>query len=175
MSQIRIVLILAIAPFAGLAQGGATLVGTGYGVPYWVTVAPGQIVQLQVTGLTTVLLAPVRATGLPLPLELSGISATLTQDYWYKESVFPVPILAIEQASYCAEYPYPGNCRITLITVQVPTEVDPLLWYENEPNSWITISENGSRRQFQVQAAMANVHVVGCPLGPCVTHADGKR
>jgi uncharacterized protein (TIGR03437 family) len=62
---------------------------------------------------------------------------------------------------------------VTLITVQIPTEAEPLLWYETEPYTWLTITENGNSRQFQITAVMASVHVVGCPLGPCVTHADG--
>ena len=139
-----------------------------------VIVAPGQVITLQVTGLKTVLNGPVQATGLPLPFELAGTSATLTQDHHpATETVLRVPILALEQMSLCAEYPYPADCRVTLITVQIPTEAEPLLWYEIEPTTWLTISENGNSRQFQITASMASVQVIGCPIGPCVTHEDG--
>ena len=55
---------------------GPTLAGTGYSNPSIIRVAPGQITTLFVTGLKTVLSQPVKATSLPLPTTLAGISVT---------------------------------------------------------------------------------------------------
>ena len=61
-----------------IGQTAPTLVGAGYATPS-LTVAPGEIVTLQVTGLNTVLPSPVTAQQAPLPTQLAGISATLNQ------------------------------------------------------------------------------------------------
>jgi uncharacterized protein (TIGR03437 family) len=166
-------LLLVLTPLLSIAQNAPTLVGAGYALPQ-ITVAPGQIVKLQVTGLKTVLNEPIQATGLPLPLELAGVSVTLKQDrHLAAETVLKAPLVSLEQTSFCADYPYPPDCRVTLITVQIPMEAEPLLWYENEPITSITISENGNDRTFRITTSMASAHVVACPLGPCVAHSDG--
>ena len=65
--------------FWALGQSGPTVAGVGYSVPF-PTVAPGQVVRLQVTGLKTVLLPSLlTATTTPLPTVLGGISVTITQ------------------------------------------------------------------------------------------------
>lgn len=70
--------LLLVALSQALGQSGPTIVGTAYpldqGFP-----APGQVVTLQVTGLKTVLAAPVHANIVPLPLVLSGISVKVNQ------------------------------------------------------------------------------------------------
>src|ERR1039458_5995002 len=127
-------IIMSLAPMFGQ---GPTLVGAGYANPTQVQVAPGQVATLFVSGLNTVLTKPQRATSLPLPNSLAGISVTINQSS-LKQSV-AVPLLAVEQLNACgiappAPPPSPTStpssvapeCLLTAITLQIPYELTPL-------------------------------------------------
>ena len=86
-------------------QVGPTLVSAAYTLRSSGTVAPGQIVRLQVTGVQTVLSTPVKASHVPLPTALAGISVTLTQTTHGEVASMPVPLLSIQQTNRC----YPSS------------------------------------------------------------------
>lgn len=192
---IRAVFLLVYANAYG--QTGPTLVGTGYGLPATIRVAPGQITTLFVTGLKTVLSSQqVKATTLPLPSTLSGISVTLSESNFGPQSM-PVPLLSIQQNSACedaATPPAPSgpgpDCLITAITVQIPFELVPP--DDSVPDMFATptevvVSENGNpSKAFRIVPVIDNIHVLNmCDtflLGPVdprnfcnavVTHGDG--
>ena len=81
-------------PLGATGQTGPTLIGAGYNLPTTLKLAPGQITTLSLTGLKTVLPSGfVKATTVPLPTTLAGISVTLNPNS-YTES--PVPLLSIQ-------------------------------------------------------------------------------
>src|ERR1039458_9238157 len=113
---------------------GMTLTGSGYASPTTIRVSPGQITTFFVSGLNTVLTKPQRATSLPLPNSLAGISVTINQSS-LKQSV-AVPLLAVEQLNACGIAPpapppsptstpstVPQECLLTAITLQIPYEL----------------------------------------------------
>lgn len=170
-----------------LSGQGSTLAGTGYANPSIMRVAPGQITTLFVTGLKTVLPSqPVRATSLPLPATLAGISITLSQNGRQPSTI---PLLSVQQIPICSNGdvapPQSGvtpDCLITAITVQIPFEL--LLPSEGAASAELAVNENGSlSKGFRVFAVSANLHVLNwCdafpsePLNICggvATHGDG--
>src|ERR1017187_2388107 len=74
---------------------GPTLVGAGYTNPTQVQVAPGQITTFFVSGLSLGTAKPQKATTLPLPNSLAGVSVTINQSS-PKQSL-PAPLLAVQQ------------------------------------------------------------------------------
>jgi uncharacterized protein (TIGR03437 family) len=172
------VLLIAVLPQA-IGQTGRTLVGAGYAIPTF-TVAPGEIVTLQATGLNTVLFSPVTARQVPLPTELAGISVTLHQ-YLHQGAVqslsMLLPLLSIQQKNNCSplESTTP-DCLVTYITGQIPFEMEAAV-----SDSFVTdlvISDNGGKsKAFSVNPNPVNVHVLtSCSsmnTAVCVTHADG--
>ncbi|HXB67279.1 MAG TPA: hypothetical protein VNY05_03500 [Candidatus Acidoferrales bacterium] len=162
------------------------LAGTGYSNPSIIRVAPGQITTLFVTGLKTVLPSqPVRATSLPLPATLAGISITLSQN---GQQPSPIPLLSVQQMPICSDGdvapPQSGvtpDCLITAITVQIPFE---LLLPPEGPTAALAVNENGSlSKGFRVFSVSANLHVLNwCDAFPperlnicggVATHGDG--
>src|ERR1035441_10360033 len=143
-------IIMSLAPMFGQ---GPTLVGAGYANPTQVQVAPGQVATLFVSGLKSVLSQPLRATSLPLPNSLGGISVTVSQ---LSGPSYPVPLLAVQQMPVCGNAgapppPSPSSptpeCVITAITVQIPYELVPLqLGSDNSinPSVNVVVTENGS-------------------------------
>jgi uncharacterized protein (TIGR03437 family) len=145
-----------------------------------VSVAPGQIVTLQFTGLKTILpLGIATASTIPLPFTLSGISVTIDQGDG-GAIIEPFPLLAIFQANYCASSaPSPGCVNnVTYITVQIPFELSftlPTLWGISENNG---ADESGP---FDLNPVSDNIHIVttcdkGASFTNCqavVAHADG--
>jgi hypothetical protein len=107
---------------------GITLSGTVYADPSSIKLAPGQITTLFVTGLKTVLSSqPVKATIVPLPTTLAGISVALNQP---GNQPTPVPLLSVQQVSVCSNgsvtSPASGltaDCLITAITIQIPFDL----------------------------------------------------
>ena len=165
---------------------GPTLAGAGYSNPSIVRVAPGQIATLFVTGLKTVLSSqPVKATSLPLPTRLAGISITLSQN---GQQPSPIPLLSVQQMPICSNAdvaPPPSgvtpDCVITAITVQIPFE---LLLPPEGATAELGVSENGSvSKGFRVLPVSTNLHILnGCDAFPperlntcdgVVTHGDG--
>src|SRR5215813_6411869 len=79
MSRILVSLLAILSSGLSFAQTAPTLVGSGYGLPGYLTIAPGQILTLQVAGLKAILSSPVKADKAPLPASLAGISVTVDQ------------------------------------------------------------------------------------------------
>src|ERR1019366_2832002 len=128
------------APLFG--QRSLTLVGSvpGFSVPLGfapapnysavnrISLAPGQIMTLQVTGLKTVLPVGqiIRATTLPLPTTLLGISVTISQVVRGGTNVIePAPVVALSQVNYCSSSATAGGCvnNVTYVTAQIPFEL----------------------------------------------------
>jgi uncharacterized protein (TIGR03437 family) len=161
-------------------QTHPTLVGTGYAVPT-LTVAPGEIVTLQVTGLSAVLSSAVSAQQIPLPTQLAGISVTLNQ-YLHQGALLSLsmslPLLSIQQANNCSApvTTTTPDCLVSFITGQIPFEMTATLTGSpDNPVTTLVISENGAQSQaFSVSPNPSNVHVLtNCGTPSCVTHADG--
>src|SRR5450759_3769410 len=87
------------------AIDGLGVVGSGYASPTTIRVAPGQITTFFVSGLSTDTTKPQKATTLPLPNSLAGISVTINQSS-QKQSV-AVPLLAVEQLNTCGIGSFP--------------------------------------------------------------------
>jgi hypothetical protein len=177
----RMIFFVSLALYEGIAQnGGPALVGAGYGLPPSVSLAPGQIVTFWVSGLNALPASPIQATVIPLPVELSGISLTLTQTTnpkGFPAGSFPVPLISVAQTNNCSDPSATGpSCLLTDITVQIPFElvVDP---FTMPPFTTLTISQNGVASQtFNVGTSHDSIHVLttcGTGSSPCVTHPDG--
>lgn len=172
---LRISTCLFAVSLGSLFGQGITLAGAGYSDPSVIRAAPGQITTLFVTGLKTVLSSqPVKATSLPLPTTLAGISVTLNQT---GQQPFPVPLLSVQQMPICsnggAPPPLSGftpDCLITAITVEIPFE----LVLPNGDNAKapgvaeVTVGENGNVSQaFRIVPISDNLHVINtCDVFP---------
>ena len=200
MSRILHILVCLFALSLGSLFGqGMTLAGGGYSDPSIIRVAPGQVTTLFVIGLRTVLSSqPARATNLPLPSALAGISVTLNQA---GQQPLPVPLLSLQQMSICsnggAPPPPPGltpgppsgltpDCLITTITAQIPFELDVANGHTKEQVAELTVSENGNvSKAFRILPITDNLHILNtCDAFPSegsfgnscnavVTHGDG--
>jgi uncharacterized protein (TIGR03437 family) len=178
----------------GLAPAfGQGILGTGYFNFFGsrpIQVAPGQIVTVFVSGLNTVLSKPLKATSLPLPNSLGGVSVTLKE--FIPSATYPVPLLAVQQIPFCAGTTTPQpNCVVTAITLQVPYEILPLLpgsGGNGTLNPELVVSENGNANAAiaVLQPVNDNLHILSTcdtfPFGtslqtqscyPVVTHSDG--
>jgi uncharacterized protein (TIGR03437 family) len=177
-------------------QSSLTLVGSvpGFSVPLGfapapnysavnrISLAPGQIVTLQVTGLKTVLPVGqiIRATTVPLPTTLLGISVTISQVVRGGTNVIePAPVVALSQVNYCSSSATASGCvnNVTYVTVQIPFELLSAV------PTQIGISDNGQDfGPFDATPTTDNVHVVttcdtGAVFSNCqavATHADGS-
>ncbi|SRR5579883_1706268 len=179
------VLWIALAAFG---QTGPTITGAGYGFAGPI-VAPGQVAQLQVTGLKTVL-APAyqQASTLPLPTSLAGISVQVSESVQTSTMGTPVvttyqaPILSLNQVNLCPGESTSADCRVTYIRVQMPYELtvhfSPALVQTS-----IAIFEGGVGSQpFTAGVFFDHIHIVTtCEDQPAantcpqiVTHADGS-
>jgi hypothetical protein len=175
--------LLPLALCQALGQTGPTIVGPAYAL-FGPGFAPGQIVTFQVTGLKTVLAAPVHANVVPLPLVLSGISVRVNQYAIAGDSSFAVPLSSIVQTNVCGQdqTDTTPDCLVTSITLQLPFELafmpfnlpDPNVVYRTE----LVITENGvSSKGFKMGMNGESIHIVtGCDTqgAVCVTHADGS-
>jgi len=165
-------ILIALAMSLALGQNAPMLVGSGYGLPAQLSIAPGQIVTLQVTGLKTVLTSPSKATQMPLPSTLAGISVTLTQYLPIKTSL-PVPLLGVSQRNFCSYSSSTSDCLITFVTVQIPFEV---VFFENPfstadpqcpasgghcPKTELQVAENGTASKiFSVVPVGDSIHII---------------
>jgi hypothetical protein len=192
LQPFRLLVLFLLLAVNTLAQASPTLVGTRYVASSNLVVAPGQIVRLQVTGLSTVLPSPAvqKATSVPLPTSLAGISVTVRQFFRLSLHDTPqplephkAPLLMVNQIDSCSSSFSPA-CLITYITAQIPYELGVIggsLYYSTE----IVISENNlDSKPFFVSAVYDQMHVVtacdrediqaaGCAA--IVTHADGSQ
>lgn len=183
-----------LAASNSIGQTGPTLVGTGYSFPGPPAVAPGQIIRLQVTGLSIILplvdgVRKVKAASTPLPTALAGISLGVTQylrrylsDLPTPFGPYSLPLLDITQQTSCVGDPSPG-CFTTILTVQMPYELSHLSSIYLT-STQVVIAENGIDSQaFSLSMAGDQIHVVtgadnglsanGNLVGPILTHADG--
>jgi uncharacterized protein (TIGR03437 family) len=104
---------------AAFAQSGAAVVGAGYSAIAPVSVAPGQVITIFVTGVGNVS-QKITAGKPPLGNTLAGITAELVQG----NTAIPSPILAVFPLKDC-QFTAPGiNCAsVTGVTVQIPFEL----------------------------------------------------
>jgi uncharacterized protein (TIGR03437 family) len=168
-----------LASSHAIGQSGPTLVGSGYGSPPYVSVAPGQVLTLWVAGLKAISPSTSNATMFPLSTSLAGISVTLNQIQRAFSQTLAVPLISVAQTNLCGD---PSNtaqaCLLTAITGQIPFELvsDP---FTSPPPSSLVVSQDGvSSQSFFANTVEDNVHVLmacggGYP-GTCVTHADGS-
>jgi hypothetical protein len=188
---------MTLAPLFGQ---GMTLVGSGYTSPTPIRVSPGQITTLFVSGLSLGTAKPQKATSLPLPNSLAGVSVTINQSS--PKQSFPAPLLAVQQLSGCSnggESPLPtvpSDCLVAAITVQIPFELS--LASSNVGDAAgpaaaeVVITANGvTSKAFTIVPVTDNLHVIEtCDAFPpkqvdpsqvtgslgcnaAVTHADG--
>lgn len=191
MSAIRAIgVFIACTCAHAFAQTGPTIVGIGYPPPpphIYMTITAGQILTLQVAGLSTVLPigTVINAAATPLPTNLSVFSVVLTENTAIAgELSFPMPMLSVSQVDPCGDPSDPTpDCAITYITVQIPFEVVPP-WGGSSTGAILTVFENGQpSKGFLADLVSINVHIVttcgyfaGTYPSPCssvVTHADG--
>ncbi len=175
--------------FCGALSGApdvpAAVVATSYqSLPP--VVAPGQIITFLIHGIGTSLTGPIRASTIPLPLSLGGISAILL-DFSRNPAV---PILAVEPISACGTPPTPRCSVFTAVTVQIPYEI---LYVDPNVNCGgclsfggnLSFAENGTTvANIYVAAYVDQIHLVrSCDLmlakrdlfscRPILTHASG--
>ena len=178
---------------------GTTLVGAGYANPTNIRLSPGQITTVFVSGLSTDPTKPTRATSLPLPVSLAGVSVTINQSS--PTLSVAAPLLAVEQLNGCnygVTPPPPTvspDCMVGAITLQVPYELSPLPTVSGDftvpPNTELVITANGTvSKAFSISTYTDNLHVLStCDAFPSkqsgsqilvnggcnsvVTHADG--
>jgi len=185
--------LLLLCAVHGLAQTSPILVGLGYHPASVIMVAPGQIIRLDIAAPRTVLpLNPatntreVRATSVPLPDSLAGVSVTLRQTFYVDhaqtgQSSFKLPLIAIEQWSVCSDLGSNSpECFRSTITAQVPFELS-FLTAASSPPTDIVISDGGvDSPAFVVGAVSDAIHfVTTCDRGESgcasiVAHADGS-
>ena len=164
------------------AQGGSVIVGAYYYPQSRQYLSPGQLVTLLVRGIN----APNSwATQIPLPLELSGVSAVMQEPLLggYRK---PMPLFRIQTIPCGMGTIY--VCDYRAVTVQVPTDlrVVPGLGELPRPATpTITLFENGvagSAEEFELVKTTLNI-VRDCMLmilaehpscAGWVTHADGS-
>src|ERR1700690_3698820 len=126
-------------------------------------ITAGQILTLQVAGLTTVLPTGtvINATVAPLPTMLSAFSVMFTENTAIAgELSFPLPLLSVSQVNPCGNpNDTTPDCIITYITVQIPFEV-MLHFIGADTGAFLTVSENGRpSNSFLAELTTINVHV----------------
>jgi len=179
---------------------GMTLTGSGYASPTTIRVSPGQITTFFVSGLSLGTAKPQKATTLPLPNSLAGVSVTINQSS-PKQSL-PAPLLAVQQLNGCSNGgsppppTVPSDCLVAAITVQIPYELSlasPNIGDAATPAAAeVVITANGvTSKAFTILPVADNLHVIKtCDAFPpkevdpsqvtvslgcnaAVTHADG--
>lgn len=186
LSLLTFALALALAS-AAECQNAISLAGAGYADPSRIMVAPGQVITFFINGVQTVLPPEARvqrATSLPLPTTLAGLSATVTQGGVSRQ----LPLFSVQQIATCSDQTaVTADCVITALTLQMP--VDLLVPNPTQENPFlrtttITMSENGSpSKAFLVSPVIEHTHILtACDLivpnqsGACfpiVAHLDG--
>src|SRR5690242_925073 len=97
-----------------------TLVGAGYQFPA-ITVAPGQVIPIIVSGMQTVLPAPIHPHTVPLPVVLAGISVTLHQSL--PDRTWQLSLFSVAQTNACQPSGTAASCLKTAITAQIPFDI----------------------------------------------------
>lgn len=186
----KIVLLVSLL-LVGIAEGQTpAIIGGGYQDPSILSVAPGQLLTLFVTGIGKHLSSKPLTASAPLPLMLGGITVTLHQSS--APGTVSAPISAAVLTSTCQSLrntPCAGT-TLAAITVQIPFELavgspqDP----SQRSEAILNIQEDGvSSTDFLVAAVNSNIHFVtgAGPLaldyvsqasihGAIVMHTDGN-
>lgn len=124
-------------------------------------VSPGQVTTFVVSGLAIPPGGFAEASGLPLPLQLGGISAKV---YQVGSTPVAVPILLVTSSSTCAKlFPQVACATAEQITVQVPYE----LFYTNPGSSGAPILSTvvfsdraGNTASLQLQIHEDTIHII---------------
>lgn len=178
--------LMAAALAASAGKGPNIVASTGYSIPTFDTVAPGQVITLFVRGLTV---PDAKAETLPLPTTLSGLTVRVSSDI--KGYPDRLPIFSVRSYDFCAGR-FATQCPLTYVTVQMPTE--PTCVPSGGPNECtlggppmisLTVEQNGVPGQvFPVFVSQVQPHfITTCDTifgigGICydsLTHADGQR
>lgn len=183
----KFITVFALSIAAALGQNGGAVVGAGYNLIAPVSVTPGQVITIFVTGVGNVS-QKILAGNPPLPLTLGGISASLVQG----TVKVPAPILAVFPFSACSPGPAGLPCgTLTGVTVQIPFEL-----YVNIPGSlrptlltYLQVSDDsGNVSAVMLDGELDEIHVLrsedtvlAADLAQragsgsaVVTHADGS-
>src|SRR6266849_6537351 len=168
-----------------LAQSSAVVVGGGYNAFSPVSVAAGQVITIQATGVGNVT-QKVTAT-LPLPKKLAGISALLFQG----DIAIPAPILAVFPLKACPDGIAQFQCgSLTAITLQIPFELSPRIPGLLRPDflTYLQVSDDAVHlASIRLDPQLDAIHVLHSldtvvvqemaqkpgSSGAVVTHADG--
>jgi len=177
-------------------QSALALVASGYPQPVsHLGFAPGQIVTLQIVGMKAISppLTVQRATAVPLPAALAGVSVTLQQSVI--GSMFDSPValpphsavlLSVGQSDLCGVAPIPAACLLTSIELQIPFELSfNMLGYPEYPTQMVISQDGVDSQAIGVSIVDDWIHVITCAdkgdNSACgsagaysiVTHADG--
>jgi hypothetical protein len=150
-------------------------VGSGYSNPTSIRVSPGQITTIFVSGLAPDLTKPQKATSLPLPNSLAGISVTIKQSS--PQQSFTAPLLAVQQLNTCSTAvgttppptstppTAPPECLLTAITLQIPYELAPLPTVAGDfavpSTTELVVTANGvASRAFSILTITDTLHVL---------------
>jgi len=117
----KILLIIVMAGPHGFAQSSPIIASAGYSSPAPLQAAPGQVVTMFVRDVPRAVdgqLRSEKASGLPLPTALAGISVVIVQT----SGTLKAPIFAVRQDSECqtAGGVDEASCLLTAIQIQVP-------------------------------------------------------
>jgi uncharacterized protein (TIGR03437 family) len=168
------------------AQGSGAVVGAGYNLIAPISVAPGQVITIFVTGLGNVT-QKISAGNPPLPAKLGGIAAALVQG----DVTTPAPIFSVFPFNNCSAGATQLSCgSVTGVTLQIPFEL-----HANIPGSlapvvlaYLQVSDNvGHAASVLLDAKLDKIHVLhmedtvlvadqsqrASPGSAAVTHLDG--
>lgn len=148
--------------------------------PLPVRLAPGEVRAFLFSGLTNRLDVPIRATIIPLPSAMNGISLRMT----IGSTTYQLPLFGIEQFSVCDNETLIPECRMTSVVAQVPFEIGS---GSGTPTGSLQLNENGfNSPSFRITIVPDRIHILrACDLifvggdhsenncQPLVTHPDG--
>lgn len=180
----KILIVFCVGAATACAQTGGAVVGAGYHAFAPISVAPGQVITVFVTGVGSVTQA-FSAGKPPLPTTLGGISATLSEF-----GNTPVPILSVNPVITCFNTGIaPQPCStVTAVTLQIPFELHVGILGSLMPPviAFLTTSDQmGHSATVELNPIPDQIHVLtsfdtvlgnfGHPIsgGGIVTHADG--
>ena len=128
ISRTGVAFILLLGIGGGLisAQSNTGIIGAGYAGAAPVRVAPGQVITVFVSGIGSELTERVSATGVPWPISLQGITATVVEN-----QPMVAAIASVYPFNTCVLNPEPPPCQTEIgVTLQIPFEIFP-----NNPSS----------------------------------------
>ena len=184
MSRAYVALVLFFGFCGGLmsAQTNAGIASAGYNglAPVWV--APGQVITIFVSGVGSELIGKVSATGVPWPISLQGITATV--------GGLPAPIASVYPFNTCVLNGLPPPCQIEIgVTLQIPFEIPPNLPNSASPPGFVPLivsDDTGRSAALFLDPEIDAIHVLRAgdtifaanlasprPSYGIVTHANG--